>query len=145
MGFSVLWYYGITVQSTPNVPLMVCFEPRSDLTPSSFFFLFTWTRVRCYLRHTFSTRVRLSQPWLEIFCRRSKAMKSNLAWRDLLRSYDCLIVRIFSFKRLYLSLLMIYNSENQANPRLYQRSCQISHTFTPRQPRSTRVLKRVTR
>ena len=77
------------------------------------------------LRHTLSTCVRLAQPGLEIFSRSSKAMKSNLSWRDLLRSYDFLIVRIFSFKRLYPSLLKIYASESQANPCLHEEVIKI--------------------
>ena len=58
-------------------------------------------------------------------------MKSNLSWRDLLRSYDFLIVRIVSFKRLYPSLLKINLSESQANPCLHEEVLKI---LTPRQP-----------
>ena len=101
--------------------IRVGFQSRSPI----FFFLFTWTWVRCYFRQTLSTRVRLARLGLEIFSRPSKAMKSNLSWRDLLRSYDFLIVRIFSFKRLYPSLLKIYASESQANPCLHEEVIKI--------------------
>ena len=51
----------------------------------------------------------LYQPGLEIFSRPSKAMKSNISWRDLLRSYNYFpIMHIFSSTRLYPSLLKIY-------------------------------------
>ena len=93
-----------------------------------------------YLRHTLSTRVRLAQPGLEIFSRPSKAMASNLLWRDLIRPYDFLIVRIFSFTRLYPYLLKIYLSESQANLCLHE---EIDKNLTP-SVLHTRVLNRVT-
>ena len=106
---------------------------------------FPLTPSGIYMKQTLSTRVRLAQPGLKIFCRPSKAMTSNLSWRDLSRSYDFLIVPIFSSTQLYPSLLKIYPSESQDNPCLHDESWQNSQIVISRQPVSTLVLKRITR
>ena len=94
-----------------------------------FFFLFTWTRVRCYLRYTLSIQVRLAQPGLDIFSRSTKAMKSNMSWRDLLRSYNFVIVHIFSSTRLYPFLLKIYPAKVKPT-RVYMKKSKCSRLHT---------------
>ena len=89
---------------------------------------FPLTPSGIYMKQTLSTRVRLAQPGLKIFCRPSKAMTSNLSWRDLSRSYDFLIVPIFSSTQLYPSLLKIYPSESQDNPCLHE---EVGKILTP--------------
>ena len=62
-------------------------------------------------------------------------------------TFDFLIVRIFSFKRLYPYLLNIHPSESQANPSLHKEVVKIltpSHLANPGGPSSWSVLPSTT-
>ena len=85
----------------------------SALTSSDIFCCCFMNTVRCYLRDTLSTGVRLAQTGLKIFCRPGKATRSNLTWLDLLRSYDFLVERIFS------SFFIKYLPERKQSPTVF--------------------------